>query len=133
MWEHDCGALPVVTPRGSVLGMVTDRDICMAAYTQGKSVWEIPVSTACSAHIHSVHPNDLIANAIELMRMHRVRRLAVLDRGRNLVGIVSVADIVRALGVAGHADVEGAAGTLADLMRPSGRCVAAVRASAEVP
>jgi len=38
MWEGDIGALPVVDDAGRVIGMITDRDICMAAYTQGCSL-----------------------------------------------------------------------------------------------
>ena len=34
MWEDDCGCVPVVDDRGTVIGMVTDRDACMAAYTR---------------------------------------------------------------------------------------------------
>jgi CBS-domain-containing membrane protein len=33
LWEHDCGALPVVDPHGKTIAMVTDRDVCMAACT----------------------------------------------------------------------------------------------------
>jgi CBS domain-containing protein len=35
MWEHDCGVAPVVKENGRLCGVITDRDICMAAYTQG--------------------------------------------------------------------------------------------------
>lgn len=94
MWDHDCGALPIVSARGQVVGMVTDRDICMAAYTQGKAVWEIPVTAASSLRVCFVRPGDPILYAIELMAAHRVRRLPVIDMGGNLVGVVSLADIV---------------------------------------
>jgi CBS domain-containing protein len=36
MWTRDCGCVPVVDGDGHVVGMVTDRDVCMAAYTQGR-------------------------------------------------------------------------------------------------
>ena len=32
MWDHDCGAVPIVDERGHTVGMITDRDICMAVY-----------------------------------------------------------------------------------------------------
>jgi predicted transcriptional regulator len=41
LWEQDCGALPVVDERGRVVAMITDRDICMVAYTQGLLLWSI--------------------------------------------------------------------------------------------
>jgi len=71
MWNHDCGAVPVVGDGGRTIGMVTDRDICMAAYTRGQRVVQA------------------------VMRMHRIRRLPVIDIGGNLVGFLSLADIVR--------------------------------------
>ena len=36
MWDRDCGCLPVVDTHHRVVGMITDRDVCMAAYTTGK-------------------------------------------------------------------------------------------------
>jgi CBS domain-containing protein len=92
MWEHDCGAIPV-RRHGDCVGMVTDRDICMAAYIQGKRLADIGVVTAASHHAYSVCPTSSIAHAHDSMRMHRIRRLPVIDAGHNLVGIVSLADI----------------------------------------
>jgi CBS domain-containing protein len=92
MWEHDCGAIPV-TKHGDCVGMVTDRDICMAAYIQGKRLADIGILTAASHHAYSVRPTSSIAHAHDSMRMHRIRRLPVIDAGHNLVGIVSLADI----------------------------------------
>jgi len=36
MWERDCGSVMVTEPNGRLVGIITDRDICMAAYTRGK-------------------------------------------------------------------------------------------------
>jgi CBS domain-containing protein len=43
MWESDCGCVPLVDSEGKVTGMITDRDVCMAAYTQGRTL----ASRAC--------------------------------------------------------------------------------------
>jgi CBS domain-containing protein len=96
MWDHDCGAIPVLDERGHTIAIVTDRDICMAAYTQGKPLWAIPVTVAASHRVHSVLPDASLAVAHQLMKMHRIRRLPVVDHGGNLVGILSMADLVRA-------------------------------------
>jgi CBS domain-containing protein len=48
MWLRDVGCLAVLDEDGHVVGMVTDRDLCMAAYTQGKPLFAIPVSIAMS-------------------------------------------------------------------------------------
>jgi CBS domain-containing protein len=98
MWEHDLGALPVLDAGGHTVAMVTDRDTCMAAYTQGKPLREIPVMTAASHCVHSVRPEDPIEIAQSVMRMHRVRRVPVIDFGGNLVGIVTLVDLLRRAG-----------------------------------
>lgn len=95
MWNHGCGSVPVVGDGGRTSGMVTDRDICMAAYTRGEPLREIPVTVAAARSAHSVRPDTLIGVAEAVMRMHRVRRLPVLDIGGNLVGFLSLSDIVR--------------------------------------
>ncbi len=95
MWDHDCGAIPIVDRRGHVVGMVTDRDICMAAYTRGEPLRQIPVTVAGSRSVHSVPPDASLAWACEVMKRHRVRRLPVIDVGGNLAGMLSLADLVR--------------------------------------
>lgn len=122
MWEHDCGAIPVVDGHGHVIGMVTDRDICMAAHFQGKALNELPVIVVGCTRIHSVGPAASIAYACEVMKMHRVRRLPVLDRGGNLVGMLSLADVVRharsSRNPKDNLDVERVASTLTEVYRP---------------
>jgi CBS domain-containing protein len=126
MWDHDCGALPVVDEKGALAGMITDRDICMAAYTQGKPLAQIPVAAVSAHKVHTVRPEDSIEFAEELMKRYRVRRLVVLDRGGNLAGVLSLADIVRAScsrGQPGDAlDREGVASALANIFRPHCGC-----------
>jgi len=75
MWEHDCGCVPVIDQDGRVLAMLTDRDVCMAAYTQGRTLAEIRVSAAMSNACHAVSPNDPVVAAERLMQEHQVRRL----------------------------------------------------------
>lgn len=73
MWEADVGTVPVLEgPR--VVGMITDRDVCMATYTKGRSPAQIPVTNAMSHHVISCRPDDKLTDAVALMREHRVRR-----------------------------------------------------------
>jgi CBS domain-containing protein len=95
MWTRDCGVLPVVDTDETVVGMVTDRDICMSAWMNGCSPQALNVATAMSRSLHSCSPEDELAAAERLMRTNRIRRLPVVDRGGKLVGILSLADIVR--------------------------------------
>lgn len=96
MWENDCGAVPVVDDEGHTVGVVTDRDASIAAYTQGKALSEIPVGVAASRTLVSVQPEDTISLARVLMEAARVRRLPVVDGARRPLGFLSLADIARA-------------------------------------
>jgi len=96
MWEMDCGVIPVVTDDGSVVGVITDRDICMAAYTRGQSLPNMAVQSAMSKEICWCAPEESIGHAARLMAQKQVRRLPVLERGK-LVGVLALADIARHL------------------------------------
>jgi CBS domain-containing protein len=95
MWENDCGCVPVEDDAGRVVGMLTDRDACMAAYTQGRALSEIPVESAMSRMVVACRAEETAAAAERLMREQRIRRLAVLDRDGRLAGILSLSDIAR--------------------------------------
>jgi CBS domain-containing protein len=95
MWNHDIGSLPVVAPDGRVLAVVTDRDICMAGYTQGRPLPDIPVSVAMSKQLYSCRSDDALIEAEETMRSNQVRRLPVVDANGKLAGIISLNDLAR--------------------------------------
>jgi len=93
MWDNDCGCVPVVTESGQVVGVLTDRDICMAAYTQGASLQTLRVESAMAHKVITSRPEDSISTAETLMRENRVRRLPVVNTQGDLVGIISLNDI----------------------------------------
>lgn len=93
MWERDCGAVPVVDGKMTPVGIVTDRDICMGAYTQGRSLHTIQVHDVMSKPAVVCDLYDDLVTAEELMRNNKIRRLPVCDADRKLVGIVSLSDI----------------------------------------
>jgi CBS domain-containing protein len=95
MWERDCGAVPVVDRHGHVVGMITDRDICIAAYFQGEPLSQIRVADVMSRELCVVRPEDEVAAAERVMRENQVRRLPVVTDGKLLVGILSVSDIAQ--------------------------------------
>lgn len=96
MERHECGCLPVVDPAGRLTGILTDRDVILAAHRSGASLAAIPVSAALTPCPRSCRPRDRVECAIERMRDARVRRLPVVDDARRPVGIVSITDLVRA-------------------------------------
>lgn len=94
MWDHDLGVLPVVNG-ARVVGMLTDRDICMAAYTQSRALRDVRVYVAMSRVLYSVMPDTPITDAMQLMRERQVRRLAVVNDDGEVVGALSVSDLAR--------------------------------------
>ena len=93
MWEGDCGAVPVTDERGRVVGMITDRDICIAAATRPRSEGEIRVHEVISKALYTCTPGDDVRAALETMKTRKVRRLPVVDQSGRLTGIVSIHDI----------------------------------------
>jgi CBS domain-containing protein len=94
MWETDCGCVPVVDGERRVVGLLTDRDLAMAAYFENRRLEEIPVTTAMSRDVATCSPLDTPEAAELTMQERRIRRLPVVDEGGVLLGIVSLADIV---------------------------------------
>lgn len=94
MWRNDCGFVPVTSDDRKALGVITDRDICMAVATRHQPAASIGVKDVMSGRIHAVRPDDDIKVALEKMRIEKVRRLPVVARDGSLVGVVSINDIV---------------------------------------
>jgi|HubBroStandDraft_4_1064222.scaffolds.fasta_scaffold34521_3 CBS-domain-containing membrane protein len=137
MWEHDCGVVPVVDADERLVGVVTDRDVCMAAYTRGHSLPQISVSDVMAHKVHCVRDTDPLRSALALMRRARVRRVPVVDGGRRLMGILSMADLARhAHGSLGQASNElgrdDIVRTLAAICEPHAAAIAKIKQRAVV-
>ena len=94
MWDNDCGLLTVTDDDGKVLGLITDRDICIAVATRHRLAAEILVSEVISGQVWACAPQDGIQNLLQIMRHARVRRLPVISDDGTLQGVVSISDIV---------------------------------------
>jgi CBS domain-containing protein len=95
MWECDIGSIPIVDQEHRVVGMITDRDICMAGYFQDRPLSDISVRQAMASKIVACRPEDDVKTAERLMRDNQIRRLPVINREGHLVGIISVNDLAR--------------------------------------
>lgn len=119
MWEFDCGIVPIVSDDGRLAGVITDRDICLAAYTQDKPLSAILVTSAMTKQIFSVRSDDAIETAERVMRENQVRRVLVIDAERRPVGILAMNDIARLAAPAGESGVDRElVETLASIGRP---------------
>lgn len=107
MWNGDCGSVPVVDSAGRLCGIITDRDICMAAYTKGLPLSSIHVADVMSHNVRHCAPEDTLERAIGIMAEAEVRRLPVVAENGQLRGIVSLADIARGAALLGHREAEG--------------------------
>ena len=119
MWEGDCGCIPVLDSWSRVIGMITDRDICMACYTQGKRPEDIRVQDVMSKNVVSCKATDSIEQAEEEMRRNKLRRLPVLDSEKHLIGLLSLNDIARnAKARQDNANLREIGGLMADICEP---------------
>ncbi len=95
MSAHDVGAL-VVTERNEVIGVISERDYARKVIIQGKSSLEISVEDIMAKDRTCVTPNQTIGECMVQMTEKRVRHLPVVEGG-NLVGVVSIGDVVAAI------------------------------------
>lgn len=123
MWEHDCGVIPVLDSSSRVIGMITDRDVCMAAYTQGLPLEAMRVRPVMSTDVVCCHPDDALRGVEERMRARQVRRVPVVDDAGTIVGIVSMNDLV--LTADRRRERQGIVDTLAAISRHRGQDLAA--------
>jgi CBS-domain-containing membrane protein len=94
MWDRDCGALPVIKDGRKVIGMITDRDICMAGAMRDRSLSRISVEEVMNKQVYVADAEEDIAQALQTMREHKIRRLPVLNVEGELEGILSFDDII---------------------------------------
>ena len=95
MWDHDIGCVPIVDQENRVVGMLTDRDVCMSAYLQGAPLRAASVTGAMSKEVCLCRSDDDIASVERLMQEKQIHRVPVVDAEGRLAGIISLNDIAR--------------------------------------
>jgi len=105
MWRRDCGIMPVVrADDGRLVGVITDRDICIATATRHTAPENVRVGEVMQTDIATCRPDEDIADALDSMRLRQVRRLPAVDANNKIVGLLSLNDIVQ------HAEPMGTKG-----------------------
>src|SRR5712691_4529529 len=93
MWDYDCGILPVVADGERVVGLITDRDICIGGATKNRNLSTITVEEIMTGEVYSCEPEDDVSQALETMQQRKVRRLPVVAPDGTLEGVLSINDI----------------------------------------
>jgi CBS domain-containing protein len=96
MRAEDAGIVPVIENEQSqkVIGVVTDRDLCMNVVAEGRDPRTVRADECMTTTVVTCSPNDAVEKTMELMKENQIRRVPVVDEGRKLLGIVSLADVV---------------------------------------
>ncbi|MEQ8279100.1 MAG: CBS domain-containing protein [Deltaproteobacteria bacterium] len=98
MRERHVGDVVVIEQRGAAqlpVGIVTDRDIVLGAIAQGiDDLAKVHVGDLAPSPCHVIGRDDRIENAIDIMQLHGVRRLPVVNDRGELEGIVTYDDVV---------------------------------------
>jgi CBS domain-containing protein len=92
----DVGAMPICGEDDRLKGMITDRDIVVKVLAEGKDPAETRTGELGEGKPVTIGADDSVEEALRTMIDHKVRRLPVID-GHDLIGIVSQADLARAL------------------------------------
>ncbi len=95
MWHRDCGAVPVVDEQHRVVGIITDRDICIGVASLNARARGIRVREVMSTDPVTCCEGDSVEYALSLMAERQIHRLPVTDGDRVLVGMVSLGDLLR--------------------------------------
>ena len=93
--ERRIGAMPVSSPGGALVGIVSERDVVAALAEHGRDALERPVEEIMTRRVITCTRADHIDDLMARMTEGRMRHLPVLE-GDELVGIVSIGDVVKA-------------------------------------
>lgn len=118
MRARDIGALPVLDDTGRVIGMITDRDICMTALVREEPLRAIPVAAAMSAAVITCDCDDDVGIAEAQMADYQLRRIPVVDDQGYPIGIVSLNDLARAIAQRAEVSTGEVMATLAAVCAP---------------
>jgi CBS domain-containing protein len=94
LWERNVGMLPVVDRSGKLIGVVTDRDLCIAMGTRNRLPGDLTVGEIAIRKVFTCKPEDDVHEALSLMSAKQVRRLPVVNKEGIPQGILSMDDLV---------------------------------------
>jgi CBS domain-containing protein len=101
MQETDTGIVPVIqdpfTP--ILVGVVTDRDLCLHVVAAGRDPSSTWIDACMTRDPVCCTEQDDVSRAVDLMKTHQIRRLPVVNEKHEVVGMLSLSDLVRKAGI----------------------------------
>lgn len=94
MWQRDCGAVPVVDNEKKVFGIITDRDVAVAASSRNRTAAKIKIGEVIVKRVFTCREKDDAEDALKKMRRAKVKRLPVVSENGVIIGIVSITDLI---------------------------------------
>ena len=92
MKQRDTGIVPVVNGK-KIIGLITDRDIVVRLVAEGKDVANARVNEVMTKNVRSVHDDASVDDVLRVMKGSEVRRVPVVNKNDEIVGIVSIGDL----------------------------------------
>lgn len=95
MWQKDCGMIPILNDKDRVVGVVTDRDVSVAATTRNVIPSNIPVKDLIIGKTITCSKKDSIKKILKKMRKHQIKRIPIVKKNGKLDGVVSINDLLQ--------------------------------------
>ena len=91
---RDCGVVPIIDDEKNVVGMLTDRDICLAIVARNRKASDVKTKDLLKNEAITCLADDDLESALRKMRKYQIKRLAVVDKDAKLVGMLTISDIL---------------------------------------
>ena len=91
---RDCGVVPIIDDEKNVVGMLTDRDVCLAIVARNRKASDVKTKDLLMNKAITCFADDDLESALRKMRKHQIKRLAVVDADNKLVGMLTISDVL---------------------------------------
>ncbi len=97
MAEKNIGAVVIIETDGTVCGIFSERDYARKVVLDGRSSENTPIRDVMTGEVYYVRPQDSVERCMTLMSEKRFRHIPVLDDNEELMGIISIGDVVKSI------------------------------------
>jgi len=94
MRSRDCGVVPILNREEKLVGMLTDRDLCLAIVARNRKASDVSCGELLSGRVITCSSDDKLEDALKRMRKYRIKRLPAVGKDGKLAGIFSITDVL---------------------------------------